>query len=148
MKFVDYQQICFINECVYWGKLKMLFKLSFYYQGMYFDMLVKINEVIVIMVKLIKYDCIKFDFGFLKFDENVIKDFGYVGFCVFYLINKVDKQDEIVIFFGVSYFCVVGKGQVYGLLVCGLVIDIVLFLGEEFLCFCEFWIEWLKVQDK
>lgn len=78
----------------------------------------------------------------------MVKDFGFVGFKVFYLINSKDKNDEIVSMFGVSYFCVIGVGQVYGFFVCGLVIDIVLLLGEEFLCFKEFWIECLKLIDK
>lgn len=51
MKYVDYQQIQFNYDKVYWNNLKILFKFEFYYQGMYFDILVKINEVIVIVVK-------------------------------------------------------------------------------------------------
>lgn len=40
----------------------------------------------------------------------MVKDFGFVGFKVFYLINSKDKNDEIVSMFGVSYFCVIGVG--------------------------------------
>ncbi|MFU1924851.1 glucan biosynthesis protein, partial [Klebsiella pneumoniae] len=61
MKFADYQQIRFINERAYWGKLKTPFKLSFYHQGMHFDTPVKINEVTATTVKPIKYDRTKFD---------------------------------------------------------------------------------------
>ncbi len=104
MKFADYQQIRFINERAYWGKLKTPFKLSFYHQGMHFDTPVKINEVTATTVKPIKYDRTKFDFGSLKFDENATKDLGYAGFRVLYPINKADKQDEIATFLGARYF--------------------------------------------
>lgn len=148
MKFADYQQIRFINERAYWGKLKTPFKLSFYHQGMHFDTPVKINEVTATTVKPIKYDRTKFDFGSLKFDENATKDLGYAGFRVLYPINKADKQDEIATFLGASYFRVVGKGQVYGLSARGLAIDTALPSGEEFPRFREFWIERPKAQDK
>lgn len=138
MKFADYQQIRFINERAYWGKLKTPFKLSFYHQGMHFDTPVKINEVTATTVKPIKYDRTKFDFGSLKFDENATKDLGYAGFRVLYPINKADKQDEIATFLGASYFRVVGKGQVYGLSARGLAIDTALPSGEEFPRFREF----------
>lgn len=111
-------------------------------------MLVIINEVMVISVCKIKYSLDYFNFGNVQYDKDMVKDFGFVGFKVLYLINSKDKNDEIVSMFGVSYFCVLGQGQVYGLFVCGLVIDIVLLFGEEFLCFCEFWIECFKVIDK
>lgn len=37
-------------------------------------------------------------------DEN-----GFVGFCFYYLIKNEEYKDEFVVFFGVFYFCLVGK---------------------------------------
>lgn len=148
MKYADYQQIQFNYDKAYWNNLKTLFKLEFYYQGMYFDTLVKINEVTATAVKRIKYSLDYFTFGDVQHDKDTVKDFGFAGFKVLYLINSKDKNDEIVSMLGASYFCVIGAGQVYGLFACGLAIDTALLLGEEFLRFKEFWIERLKLTDK
>ncbi|WP_371113288.1 glucan biosynthesis protein G [Nitrosomonas sp. Nm33] len=148
MKFADYQQIRFHMDKAYWSDRKTPFKLSFYHQGMHFDTPVKINEITSNSVKEIEYDSARFDFGDLKFDQNVTKNLGYAGFRVLYPINNAGKLDEITTFLGASYFRMIGKGQAYGLSARGLVIDTALPSGEEFPRFREFWIERTRLQDK
>ncbi|MDR3591679.1 MAG: glucan biosynthesis protein, partial [Negativicutes bacterium] len=96
MKFADYQKIRFLPEKAEWAADKTPFKISFYHQGMHFDIPVKINEVTADKVEEIKYDPSRFDFGDLKLDQKSIENLGYAGFKVTYPINKPDKQDEIM----------------------------------------------------
>ncbi|MBJ2258439.1 glucan biosynthesis protein G [Pseudomonas psychrophila] len=148
MKFADYQKIQFNRDKAQWAGDKTPFKLSFYHQGMHFDMPVKINEVTATKVEEIKYDSSRFDFGDVKFDPKATENLGWAGFRVLYPINKADKQDEIMTMLGASYFRVVGKDQIYGLSARGMAIDTALPSGEEFPRFTEFWIEKPKPNDK
>jgi len=148
MKFADYQKIRFLNEKAEWAADKTPFKLSFYHQGMHFDVPVKINEIANDKVEEIKYDPARFDFGDLKVDPKSTEKLGYAGFRVMYPLNKADKQDEVMTLLGASYFRVVGKGHTYGLSARGLAIDTALPSGEEFPRFTEFWIEKPGATDK
>ncbi|WP_199073481.1 MULTISPECIES: glucan biosynthesis protein G [unclassified Erwinia] len=148
MKYTDYQQIQFNHDKAYWGKLRTPFKLEFYHQGMYFDMPVKINEVVASSVREIKYSPDYFNFGNVRHDADTVKNLGFAGFKVLYPLNNKKKNDEITSFLGASYFRVIGAGQVYGLSARGLAIDTALPSGEEFPRFKEYWVQRPKPQDK
>lgn len=77
----------------------------------------------------------------------MIGNMGFFGFCLCVLLNWFDVMDEFVVFQGVSYFCGVVCWMFYGVLVCGFVIGIGMFEGEEFLLFCGFWIYKFSEQD-
>ena len=67
--------------------------------------------------------------------------FGFSGFRVSGVINRVGALDEFVSFQGASYFQAVGQGQRYGLSARGLAVETARPSGEEFPLFRAFWIE-------
>ncbi|WP_208609957.1 glucan biosynthesis protein G [Gilliamella mensalis] len=142
LQFADYQKILFNHQKAYWGDRKSRFKLEFYHEGMYFDVPIKINEIVDNQVNPIKYDPSYFDLSQIKLDKLDNKNLGFAGFKVHYPINTPTKtDDEIFSALGGSYFRAVGKDQRYGLSARGLAIDTGEMSGEEFPRFKEFWIE-------
>ncbi|WP_081297883.1 MULTISPECIES: glucan biosynthesis protein G [unclassified Gilliamella] len=142
LQFADYQKILFNHQKAYWGDRKNRFKLEFYHEGMYFDVPIKINEIVDNKVNPIEYDPNYFDLSPINLDKLSSKDLGFAGFKVHYPINNPTKtDDEIFSALGGSYFRAVGKDQHYGLSARGLAIDTGEMSGEEFPRFKEYWIE-------
>ncbi|WP_255305756.1 glucan biosynthesis protein G [Gilliamella sp. Fer4-1] len=142
LQFADYQKILFNHQKAYWGDRKNRFKLEFYHEGMYFDVPIKINEIVDNKVNPIEYDPNYFDLSPINLDKLNSKDLGFAGFKVHYPINNPTKtDDEIFSALGGSYFRAVGKDQHYGLSARGLAIDTGEMSGEEFPRFKEYWIE-------
>lgn len=121
--------------------------IQFFYVGMgfcccvwMFFLDVSIQQVceIYFCLELFKYNDVGVDICQLEGQF----DFGFVGFWVFKVLELVCC--DIVVFFGVSYFCVVDSIYQYGLLVCGLVVDIFIDILEEFFDFMLFWFEMVK----
>ncbi|NUF27447.1 glucans biosynthesis protein [Gilliamella bombicola] len=149
LQFADYQKILFNHQKAYWSDQKSRFKLEFYHEGMYFDVPVKINEIVNNQVNEIKYDPSYFDLSPLNLDKINSKDLGFAGFKVHYPINNPTKtDDEIFSALGGSYFRAVGKEQHYGLSARGLAIDTGEMSGEEFPRFKEYWIERPEANQK
>lgn len=100
-------------------------------------------DVVDGIVQELVYDLVVFDYGKSGLKGSyLLFDFGFVGFC-FNICQDIDC--DFVVFFGVSYFCVVGREGQYGQLVCGLVIDIGMGCLEEFLDFIVYYLEQLVV---
>lgn len=149
LQFADYQKILFNHDKAYWNDHKSRFKLEFYHEGMYFDVPVKINEIVNNEVHEIQYDPSYFDLSQLKLDKIENKHLGFAGFKVHYPINSPTKtDDEIFTALGGSYFRAVGKDQRYGLSARGLAIDTGEMSGEEFPRFKEYWIERPEANQK
>ena len=142
LQFADYQKIYFKHDKAYWNDRKSRFKLEFYHEGMYFDVPVKINEIVNNQVNEIKYNPDYFDLSQIHLENLDTKKLGFAGFKVHYPINNPMKtDDEIFTALGGSYFRAVGKDQRYGLSARGLAIDTGEMSGEEFPRFKEYWIE-------
>lgn len=142
LQFADYQKIYFKHDKAYWSDRKSRFKLEFYHEGMYFDVPVKINEIVNNQVNEIKFSPDYFDLSPINLDKLDTKKLGFAGFKVHYPINNAAKtDDEIFTALGGSYFRAVGKNQHYGLSARGLAIDTGEMSGEEFPRFKEYWIE-------
>lgn len=142
LQFADYQKIYFKHDKAYWSDRKSRFKLEFYHEGMYFDVPVKINEIVNNQVNEIKFSPDYFDLSPINLDKLDTKKLGFAGFKVHYPINNPAKtDDEIFTALGGSYFRAVGKNQHYGLSARGLAIDTGEMSGEEFPRFKEYWIE-------
>src|SRR3546814_8792860 len=58
-------------------------------------------------------------------------DLGYAGFRIHYPLNNPEYKDELAVFLGASYFRLLARDQVYGLLARGLDVDTDLPKGEE-----------------
>lgn len=142
LQFADYQKIYFKHDKAYWSDRKSRFKLEFYHEGMYFDVPVKINEIVNNQLNEIKFSPDYFDLSPINLDKLDTKKLGFAGFKVHYPINNPAKtDDEIFTALGGSYFRAVGKNQHYGLSARGLAIDTGEMSGEEFPRFKEYWIE-------
>ncbi|KDN10816.1 MULTISPECIES: glucan biosynthesis protein G [unclassified Gilliamella] len=142
LQFADYQKILFNHKKAYWGDQKSRFKLEFYHEGMYFDVPIKINEIVNNQITPIQYDPSYFDLSQINLDKLDTKNLGFAGFKVHYPINNPTKtDDEIFSALGGSYFRAVGKDQRYGLSARGLAINTGEMSGEEFPRFKEYWIE-------
>lgn len=138
--YEQYQGICFKLENSFWIKSNVCFQVMLMLLGLYFKYLVVIYEVDVEGVCLIIYN--KVDYNYIN--EELVKcifvDLGYGGFKLIYLLQGLDSCNQFLVFVGVSYFCVVGWDNSFGLLVRGVVVNIGLFFGEQFFLFMEFWL--------
>ena len=149
LQFADYQKILFNHQKAYWSDRKSRFKLEFYHEGMYFDIPIKINEIVDNQINPIQYDPSYFDLSQINLDKLDTKNLGFAGFKVHYPINNPTKtDDEIFSALGGSYFRAVGKDQHYGLSARGLAIDTGEMSGEEFPRFKEYWIERPQANQK
>lgn len=112
---LDYDQVCDIWFWFDWGIWcveVLFFEVQYFYFGLYQIVLVCIYEIVFDGVVCYLFYCSEdFYFGYNMFDMKVWGDFGYVGFCVYYLLNLIVYKDELIVFLGVSYFCVLGVGQ-------------------------------------
>ncbi len=64
----------------------------------------------------------------------------FSGFRILFPLNRPDKEDEIAVFQGASYFRALGRGHVYGLSARGLALGPASEEGEEFPAFTDFWL--------
>jgi glucans biosynthesis protein len=140
LKYEQYQNIRFKPEQAHWRGRGMPIELSFFHQGMAFDLPVKINEVSEDGVREIRYRPDAFDFGSNRIDPAKLKGLGYAGFRLHYPINSPKAKDEVLVFLGASFFRALGRDQVYGLSARGLAINTAELSGEEFPRFVEFWV--------
>jgi glucans biosynthesis protein len=144
----QYRDIRFKNDLSPWHRSKTGFDLAFFHPGHFFNVPVRIHEVVNNQVKEFRFDPRLFDYG-----KNVIKpkdlsNLNFAGFRIHYPINTAKYKDEVLVFLGASYFRAVGKNQRYGLSARGLAIDTALSSGEEFPQFTEFWIARPQPKDK
>src|SRR5690606_10563289 len=87
MQFGDYIKIQPRSETFEWRNEDTPFKLSFYHQGMQFNVPIRVNEIVDNDVKSVPYDPSHFNFGGLSFDSKETSQLGYAGFRVLYPIN-------------------------------------------------------------
>lgn len=149
LKYAGYQEVRYRDDRLHWNDAGTRYRLSFYHQGMHFDVPVKINEVDAKGVHEIPFNPDDFSYGSLKLDQAALKNLGFAGFKVLYPVNSEKKpNDELTTFLGASYFRVIGKNHIYGLSARGLAIDTALPSGEEFPRFTQFWIEKPGAEDR
>jgi glucans biosynthesis protein len=93
---------------------------------------------------------VPFDASTLEFDERYfgaaspdlsnVADLQWTGFRLRYPLNRLEVQDEFVVFQGASYFRAVARDQIYGLSARALAIRTGTQQGEEFPRFTDFWL--------
>ena len=141
MDYSTYRQINFKPDEAVWGGSPTKFSVQLFAPGFLFNDLVDIEVVENGQVFPLRIS----ETSFSVPDESlgrVLADLGkFTGFRLHYPINRHDYQDEFIVFQGASYFRAVSKGQVYGLSMRGLAIDVAQPTGEEHPVFRNFWIE-------
>jgi glucans biosynthesis protein len=116
------------------------FRVQFFHPGLFYDRVVAMNLVDAKGVRPIRFSPNQYDYGKNDFASKVPQDLGYAGFRVHAPIKVPDRDDEVIVFLGASYFRAVGRDQVFGLSARALAIDTAVASGEEFPYFREFWL--------
>ncbi len=141
MDYSTYRQINFNPDEAVWSGSPTRFSVQLFAPGFLFNDLVDIEVVENGQVFPLKIS----EKSFIVPDESLgrlLADLGkFTGFRLHYPLNSHDYQDEFIVFQGASYFRAVSRGQVYGLSMRGLAIDVAQPAGEEFPVFRHFWIE-------
>ena len=119
-----------------------LFGVRLFPRGFLFRDRVRINIVADGRIREVPFARGDFDYGEtgVKTDD-VPENLGFAGFRLVYPINQEDRDDEVMVFLGASYFRLLGRDQTYGISARGLAVDTALPRGEEFPVFREFWLE-------
>ena len=137
----QWRDIRFRTDRALWRDAKLPFEAQFFHPGLYYDRVVRVNEIDAKGVHEVAFSPDLFDYGRNEFASRVPQGLGFAGFRLHYPLKSRDYKDEVIVFLGASYFRALGKDHVYGLSARGLGIDTALPSGEEFPFFREFWLE-------
>ncbi len=140
LDYDKWRDIRFRPERAHWGGQNVPFTLQFFHPGLFYDRVVKINEIDAQGARPIPFSPSLFDYGDSGIGSQVPQNLGFAGFRVHHPLKRQDYFDEVIVFLGASYFRAVGRDLVYGLSSRGLAVDTALSSGEEFPWFREFWI--------
>ncbi len=140
MSYDAWRDIRFVPEKSLWRDERLPFEVQLFHPGLYYNRIVRINEVSEEGSKSITFSPSYFDYGRNDIVDKIPADFGFAGFRLHYALNTTKHLDEVAVFLGASYFRAVAKKQNYGLSARGLAIDTGLDSGEEFPFFKEFWL--------
>jgi glucans biosynthesis protein len=138
LDYDQYQAIGYRDDHALWGASGRRFRLKFFHVGgKYFDVPVRMHEVIDRVAQELAYDPALFDYGKSGLRAaRMPNDMGFAGFRVNFHSNW---KHDVASFLGASYFRSVGGERQYGLSARGLAIN----SGgdEEFPYFTDFWLE-------
>ncbi len=141
LTYDQYRDIRFRPAKSIWRSSGLPFELQLFHPGLYYDMPVRLSEIVNGVPQEIRYDPELFDYGKNRIDPQSMRGVGFAGFRVHFNLNSPRYKDEVLVFQGASYFRALGRDQRYGLSARGLAVDTALASGEEFPRFVEFWIE-------
>ena len=124
-----------------WRSEQLPFELQFFHLGgSFFELPVRVHEIVGSEVREIAFDPADFDYGKNRIDRSQMRKLGFAGFRVHAALNTPKYKDELLVFLGASYFRALGQGQRYGTSARGVAIDTAERGGEEFPRFEQFWI--------
>ncbi len=141
LTYDQYRDIRFRPSKSIWRAANLPFELQLFHPGLYYDMPVRLSEIVNGTPHEIRFDPELFDYGKTRIDPAAMRGVGFAGFRVHFNLNGPKYKDEVLVFQGASYFRALGRDQRYGLSARGLAVDTALASGEEFPRFVEFWIE-------
>jgi periplasmic glucans biosynthesis protein len=137
----QWRDIRFRTDRALWRELGLPSEAQFFHPGLYYDRVVRVNEIDAKGVKEVPFSPDLFDYGRNEFASRVPQGLGFAGFRLHYPLKRGDYKDELIVFLGASYFRALGRDHVYGLSARALAVDTALATGEEFPFFREFWLE-------
>lgn len=141
LDYDKYREIRFIPGKALWTEDNLPFRVEFFHPGYLYNEPVHINEFTPGYEQPIPFLQDLFDYGNLKFKNQIPSNVGYAGFKVIYALNKPNVLDDLAVFQGASYFRILGKGQSYGLSARGLALDCgETDRNEEFPIFTDWWL--------
>jgi len=134
-----YQSIRYRPERALWHAERLDFSARFFHLGLYFELPVRIHEVVTGQARELAYDPSMFDHRKSGLAGVALPaDLGFAGFR---LLHRSDPERDIAAFLGASYFRAVGAEKQYGLSARGLAVDAGMERPEEFPRFTDFWLE-------
>jgi periplasmic glucans biosynthesis protein len=139
LSYDDYRDIRFRPERSLWRDGGSLFQLQFFPLGRGYTRALQLYEVQDGQARPLEVPASDFQVGRVARDVQPLP--GAAGWRLSYPLNRADRQDELIVFLGASYFRAVGAGQAYGLSARGLAVDTAGGQGEEFPTFTSFWFE-------
>lgn len=139
LSYDQYRDIRYRPGSALW-RGQAMFEVQFFHRGYHNKQRVNVYEVSEGGVNPVKYSPAYFMFGRLLKTPRISTDIGFAGFRVHYPLQTPAYKDELIAFFGASYFRVLGRGEHYGLSGRGLAIDTAEQSGEEFPTFTDFWL--------
>jgi periplasmic glucans biosynthesis protein len=137
----QWRDIRFRTDRALWRDLQLSFEAQFFHPGLYYDRVVRVNEIDAKGVREVPFSPDLFDYGRNEFASRVPQNLGFAGFRLHYPLKRGEYKDELIVFLGASYFRALGRDHVYGLSARALAVDTALPTGEEFPFFREFWLE-------
>jgi glucans biosynthesis protein len=137
----QWRDIRFRTDRALWRDLQLPFEAQFFHPGLYYDRVVRVNEIDAKGVRAVPFSPDLFDYGRNEFASRVPQNLGFAGFRLHYPLKRGEYKDELIVFLGASYFRALGRDHVYGLSARALAVDTALPTGEEFPFFREFWLE-------
>jgi periplasmic glucans biosynthesis protein len=139
LSYDDYRDIRFRPERSRWRDSGSLFQLQFFPLGRGYTRPLRLFEVEDGQVRALDVPASDFQTGRVAGGVQPLP--GAAGWRLSYPLNRADRQDELIVFLGASYFRAIGAGQAYGLSARGLAVDTAGGQGEEFPAFTTFWFE-------
>ncbi len=142
LNYDQYRHIRFRREHALWAESKKRFKTEFFHLGYLFQDPVQVHLIKNGETKRHPFSRDHFEYGDLKFDDELPNNLGFAGLRLIHPLNRVGIWDDLAVFQGASYFRFLGKNHSYGLSARGLAIDSAeAGVTEEFPRFTQFWIE-------
>lgn len=145
LDYDEYRGIRYLPERRLWREEARGFSIDLTPPGFFYTEPVAINLVSDGEARALSFDSAAFRYpeGWPELgpeDAEADPDMGFSGFRVLFALNRPDKEDEVVVFQGASYFRAVARGQNYGLSARGLALGTGSPEGEEFPAFTDFWL--------
>ena len=135
----QYQSIRYRPERSLWRGQELDFSVRFFHLGLYFQLPVRMHELVAGQAREIPYSSEMFDHRKSGLAGTALPaDLGFAGFR---LLHRSDPERDIAAFLGASYFRAVGAEKQYGLSARGLAVDTGMNRPEEFPRFTDFWLE-------
>jgi glucans biosynthesis protein len=145
LTYDQYRYIHFRRKKALWRDEGLPFQVQFFHRAFLSYMASPLDKIVAYTIDEGRVDTVRYSSDLFNFGDLAISDLpsnlGFAGFRILYPLNREDKDDEIVVFMGASYFRALGQNQHYGLSARGLAIDTGLSKAEEFPRFREFWLE-------
>ena len=139
LSYDDYRDIRFRPERSRWRDSGSGFQLQFFPLGRSHTRPVRLFELKDGQVQTLEVPAADFEVGRVASGVQPLP--GAAGWRLSYPLNQPDRNDELIVFLGASYFRALGSGQIYGLSARGVAVDTTGGQGEEFPAFTTFWLE-------
>ena len=104
----QWRDIRFRTDRALWRDLALPFEAQFFHPGLYYDRVVRVNEIDAKGVKSVPFSPDLFDYGRNEFASRVPQALRPAGRRVHHPIRTPERLDEFLVFLGATYLRAVG----------------------------------------